>query len=93
MMQDERAKIASMSEEDKEIYLKHKEEMAKEKEEKRLEWKKEERKRKSELGIDSIAYKHVEYPYIDEVDKKELESKKHIFIDPGKRTLLHMIDD
>jgi hypothetical protein len=33
-----------------------------------------------------------EFPYIDEVETKELEGK-HIFIDPGKRSLLTMMDD
>ena len=33
-----------------------------------------------------------EFLYIDEVPKKELEGK-HIFIDPGKRSLFSMIDD
>jgi hypothetical protein len=34
----------------------------------------------------------INFPYIDEVDKVELEGK-HIFIDPGKRTLFTMMDD
>jgi hypothetical protein len=34
----------------------------------------------------------IDFPYIDEVDKVELEGK-HIFIDPGKRTLFTMMDD
>jgi hypothetical protein len=33
-----------------------------------------------------------EFPYIDEVSKDFLDGK-HLFIDPGKRTLLQMIDD
>jgi len=33
-----------------------------------------------------------EFPYIDEVETEELEGK-HIFIDPGKRNLLTMMDD
>jgi hypothetical protein len=33
-----------------------------------------------------------EFPYIDDVDKNELNGK-HIFIDPGKRSLLTMMDD
>ena len=33
-----------------------------------------------------------EFPYIDEVPKGELEGK-HIFIDPGKRSLFSMMDD
>ena len=35
---------------------------------------------------------NVEFPYIDEVPKEMLEGK-HIFIDPGKRTLFSMMDD
>jgi hypothetical protein len=34
----------------------------------------------------------IDFPYIDEVDKNELEGK-HIFIDPGKRKLFTMMDD
>ena len=33
-----------------------------------------------------------EIPYIDDVDRTKLQGK-HIFIDPGKRTLLNMVDD
>jgi len=33
-----------------------------------------------------------EFPYIDEVPKAELEGK-HIFVDPGKRSLFSMMDD
>jgi len=33
-----------------------------------------------------------EFPYIDEIPKGELEGK-HIFIDPGKRSLFSMMDD
>jgi hypothetical protein len=33
-----------------------------------------------------------EFPYIDEVPKKMLEGK-HIFVDPGKRSLFSMMDD
>ena len=35
---------------------------------------------------------NIEFPYIDEVDKKELIGK-NIYIDPGKRDLLSIIDD
>jgi hypothetical protein len=34
----------------------------------------------------------IDFPYIDEVDKNELEGK-HLFIDPGKRTLFTIMDD
>ena len=33
-----------------------------------------------------------EFPYIDDVEKEDLEGK-HIFIDPGKRSLFTMMDD
>jgi hypothetical protein len=33
-----------------------------------------------------------EFPYIDEIPKGELEGK-HIFVDPGKRSLFSMMDD
>lgn len=33
-----------------------------------------------------------EFPYIEDVDKEQLKGK-HIFIDPGKRTLFTMMDD
>ena len=36
--------------------------------------------------------KPIEFPYIDDVDKEELKGN-HIFIDPGKRTLLNMMND
>lgn len=39
-----------------------------------------------------LVKKIVEFPYVDEVEKTELQGK-HIFIDPGKRTLLSMMDD
>jgi translation initiation factor 2 beta subunit (eIF-2beta)/eIF-5 len=40
----------------------------------------------------NLVKKIVEFPYVDEVEKIELQGK-HIFIDPGKRTLLSMMDD
>ena len=39
---------------------------------------------------DDVGY--IEFPYITEVDKEELEGK-HIFIDPGKRDIFSMLDD
>ena len=47
-------------------------------------------KTKSETRI--INTKSIEFPYIDDIDKKELDGK-HIFIDPGKRSLFTMMDD
>lgn len=35
----------------------------------------------------------IEFPYIDEVDRNILEQRKCIFIDPGRRDLLSIIDD
>jgi hypothetical protein len=35
----------------------------------------------------------MEFPYIDEVPKINLKAPNHIFIDPGKRSLLTMMDD
>jgi hypothetical protein len=37
-------------------------------------------------------HKNLEFQYIDEVDKQELKGK-HIYIDPGKRSLLTMLSD
>lgn len=40
--------------------------------------------------------KHIEFPYIDELDSKQLldlKTKKKIYIDPGKRSLFYMVDD
>jgi hypothetical protein len=54
---------------------------------KRLENK--EKPKKSKLEIKK---ENPEFPYIDEVPKEQLEGK-HIYIDPGKRTLFSMMDD
>ena len=47
-------------------------------------------KNKSNVKKEKIVY--IEFPYIDEVHKNELIGK-NIYIDPGKRDLLTMIDD
>ncbi len=47
----------------------------------------------SENIINTTTINNCEFPYIDDiVNKKELEGK-HIFIDPGKRSLFTMMDD
>lgn len=46
-------------------------------------------KNKQETNKKQIKY---DFPYIDDVKKEELKGK-HIFIDPGKRSLLTMVDD
>jgi hypothetical protein len=45
-------------------------------------------------SIPVISFKEeiIDFPYIDEDDKNELKGK-HIFIDPGKRTLFTMMND
>ena len=40
--------------------------------------------------------KYIEFPYLDELDKEQLDkvkTTKKVYIDPGKRTLLYMMDD
>ena len=49
-------------------------------------------KLKSKIKNKKETINYVEFPYIDEVEKKELQGK-HIFIDPGKRDLFSIIDD
>ncbi len=49
-------------------------------------------KRKTEPVKKSAKREQLEFPYIDEVDKEQLQGK-HIFIDPGKRSLFTMMDD
>ena len=41
---------------------------------------------------DKFQEERIEFPYIDEFDRNELVGN-HIFIDPGKRDLLYIIDD
>ena len=56
--------------------------------------KKEEQKKLNKLKpkIKKEKIDYIEFPYIDEVDKMVLEGKR-VFIDPGKRDLLSIIDD
>ncbi len=45
-----------------------------------------------EPKIKNVRIDYVEFPYIDEINKEDLEGK-FIFCDPGKRDLLNMIDE
>ena len=64
-----------------------------EKEKLKAEKKKENKKlKKLQPKVKKIKYQFIEFPYIDEVDKKQLKGN-HIFIDPGKRDLLSIIDN
>ena len=56
--------------------------------------KKEEQKQlnKNKPKVKKVKINYIDFPYIDEVDKNELEGKC-IYIDPGKRDLLSIIDD
>ena len=47
---------------------------------------------KNKQNVKKEKEKYIEFPYIDEVDKNKLISK-NIYVDPGKRDLLTMIDD
>jgi hypothetical protein len=40
----------------------------------------------------TVKKEHLEFPYIDEIDNDQLQGK-HIFIDPGKRSLFTMMND
>ena len=46
----------------------------------------------SDVPQTQITHSKLEFPYIDEVNKLSL-GNKHIFIDPGKRSLFTMVDD
>lgn len=51
------------------------------------------RKTKKTKSVKKIVKKEqLEFPYIDEVDNEQLQGK-HIFIDPGKRSLFTMMND
>jgi hypothetical protein len=67
-----------------------KEAIRKQKKEKQEETKKERAATKKPKA--KITPKEAEFKYIDEVDKELLQGS-HIFIDPGKRSLLSMMDD
>ena len=57
--------------------------------------KKEEQKlqNKNKPKIKKERIEYIEFPYIDEIDKSILERTKCIYVDPGKRDLMSMIDD
>lgn len=55
--------------------------------------KKEEQKLKNKTKIKIEKTEYIEFPYIDEVDKSILERKKCVFVDPGKRDLMSILDD
>ena len=70
-----------------------KEKIKKEKEEREKElYKGLTKKEIKELKLEKKKSNYIEFPYIDEINKNELNGK-HIFIDPGKRDLLSIIDD
>lgn len=48
-------------------------------------------KNKPKVKIEKTEY--IEFPYIDEVDKSILERKKNVFVDPGKKDLMSILDD
>ncbi len=85
--QQKKANMKKAKQEYKGLTKKEKEELKKKKKEKQKKLKKLKR-----IVKKIPKAKYIEFPYIDEVDKKELKGK-HIFIDPGKRELLSMIDD
>ncbi len=83
--------IKGLTEEEKEIKKQEKQvqqNKLKEENRKRRELQKKEKKEKKETKKEVLH----EFPYIDEVSKDFLDGK-HLFIDPGKRTLLQMMDD
>jgi N-acetylmuramoyl-L-alanine amidase len=69
-----------------------KEEKETKKEEKQKQQKEKQKEKKPEKNKKEKQKEEQEFPYIDEIPKEQLEGK-HIFIDPGKRSLLTMIDD
>ena len=58
-----------------------------------IESKQEPENTKNRIYKTNFKHKPPEFSYINEVDKIELKNKKCIFIDPGKRNLLSMMDD
>ena len=52
---------------------------------------KQQNKNKPKIKKEKIEY--IEFPYIDEIDKSILERTKCVFVDPGKKDLMSMIDD
>jgi len=87
-MKDGRLALKGLTKEEKDKIKKTKKEELKEKaKQKRLENKDKPKKSKKEEKKENQ-----EFLYIDEVQKEELQGK-HIYIDPGKRNLMTMIDD
>jgi N-acetylmuramoyl-L-alanine amidase len=80
--------VKGLTQEEKEIIKEEKKQLQQEHaKQKRLESKKNSKKSKKEEKQENP-----EFPYIDEIPKEQLEGK-HIFIDPGKRSLFSMMDD
>lgn len=87
-MKDGKIALKGLTKEEKDKIKEDKKEEQKEKaKQKRLENKDKPKKSKKEEKKENP-----EFQYIDEIPKEELQGK-HIFIDPGKRTLLTMMDD
>jgi len=84
-MKNEKKRMKGLTEEEKEI-----KKQEKQVQQNRL---KEENRKRRELQKKETKKEVLhEFPYIDEVSKDFLDGK-HLFIDPGKRTLLQMMDD
>ena len=87
-MKDGKKALQGLTKEEKDKIKEDKKQLQKEKaKQKRLENKDKPKKSKKEEKKENP-----EFPYIDEVPKELLEGK-HIFIDPGKRSLFTMMDD
>ena len=87
-MKDGKLALKGLTKEEKDKIKETKKDEQKEKaKQKRLENKDKPKKSKKEEKIENP-----EFQYIDEIPKEELQGK-HIFIDPGKRDLLTMMDD
>jgi hypothetical protein len=87
-MKDGKKALQGLTKEEKDKIKEDKKQLQKEQsKQKRLENKDKPKKSKKEEKKENP-----EFPYIDEVPKELLEGK-HIFIDPGKRSLFSMMDD
>jgi|688.fasta_scaffold85759_4 hypothetical protein len=87
-MKDGKKALQGLTKEEKDKIKEDKKQLQKEQsKQKRLENKDKPKKSKKEEKRENP-----EFPYIDEVPKELLEGK-HIFIDPGKRSLFSMMDD
>jgi len=101
LTKEDKIKEKKIIKEEKELIINNKkEEQKKLKEEEREREREKEREKtnKDNTNIKSVKEKIIkntikdEFPYIDDVNKDELKGN-HIFIDPGKRSLLTMMDD